>query len=50
MSVKDIGGVVKTLEAAGIDSEMIGQIQFALDFEATVTSLEARLRGGYQFQ
>ncbi len=50
MSVKDIGGIVKTLEAAGIDSEMIGQIQFALDFEATVTSLEARLRGGYQFQ
>lgn len=41
---------IKTLEAAGIDPEMIGQIQFALDFEATVTLLEARLRGGYQFQ
>ncbi|MCD8126979.1 MAG: hypothetical protein LUD82_05800 [Clostridiales bacterium] len=50
MSVKDIDGVVRTLENAGIDPEMIGQIRFALDFEATVTSLEARLRGGYQFQ
>lgn len=50
MSVKDIEGMVKTLEKAGVAQELIGQIKYAVDYESTVTALEARLRGGYQFQ
>jgi len=50
MSVKDIGTMVKTLQEAGVDEELIQQITYAVDYEKTVSALEARLRGGYKFE
>ncbi|MCD8325950.1 MAG: hypothetical protein LUC90_04465 [Lachnospiraceae bacterium] len=50
MGAADIEGMVKALKTAGIDQELIEKITYCVDYEHTVTALEARLRGGYQFQ
>ncbi|MCD7865196.1 MAG: hypothetical protein LUG54_04135 [Clostridiales bacterium] len=50
MSTKDIQAMAEKLESAGIEQELIEEITYCVDYERTVTELEARLRGGYQFQ
>ena len=50
MSVNEMEELVQTLHTAGIRPELIEQVAYALDYETTVSALEARLRGSYQFQ
>lgn len=50
MSVNEMDYLVQALHKAGLRPELIEQVSYAVDYEATVSALEARLRGNYQFQ
>ncbi len=42
--------MIVALKSANIPEAMIDQIVYCMNYESTVTALEARLRGSYQFQ
>lgn len=50
MSVNEMDYLVQALHKAGLRPELIEQVSYAVDYEAAVSALEARLRGNYQFQ
>ncbi|MCD8022988.1 MAG: hypothetical protein LUF30_08485 [Lachnospiraceae bacterium] len=50
MNTKDREDFVQAMRETNVDQDLLRQATFAIDYERTVTDLEARLRGGYKFQ
>lgn len=50
MSKKEMEDFVQSLGKSEVDQDLLRQAMYAIDYERTVTDLEARLRGGYRFQ
>lgn len=50
MNIHDVDALKHLLTAAGIETAVIEEVIYDVQFETTVSSLEARLRGGYEFE
>lgn len=50
MNNTEMEEMIATLKAANVPAAMLDQIVYCMNYESTVTALEARLRGSYQFQ
>lgn len=50
MNIHDVDALKHLLTAAGIETAVIEEVLYDVQFETTVSSLEARLRGGYEFE